>query len=190
LELRECRPSFGRLFSLSGHGRPAREKALMDGPTELIAGYSTSSQQDVEPPRSPARAQLAVAIAELARAGAELARAQEPAVRLSAVVAKAARLEAEISALRAADDTRLGAWLAEGGADPRPERAPATILAEKRCEVLAADAIAARTALPAAEQSFQHAPGACVSCSATATRHCALPQSTRRATLRGAIARR
>jgi hypothetical protein len=128
----------------------------MDGPTELIAGDFTSSQQDVEAPRSPARAQLALAIAELARAGAELAQAQEPAGRLGAVITEAARREAEIAALRAADESRLGAWLAEGGANPRPEPDPATIAAEERHATLAADVIAARSALPGAERSFQH----------------------------------
>ncbi len=128
----------------------------MDGPTELIAGNSTSSQQDVEVPRSPARAQLALAIAELARAGADLAEAQEPAVRLGAVIAEAAQRETEIGTLRAADESRLGAWLAEGGADPRPEPNPATIAAEERRAALAADVIAARSALPGAERSFQH----------------------------------
>jgi len=134
----------------------------MDGLTELIchptpvAGNSTSSQEDVEAPRSPARAQLAFAIAELARAGAELTEAQEPALRLSAVIAEAARREAEIAALRAADEARLGAWLAEGGAHPRPEPDPATIAAEGRSAASAADAVAARSALPAAERAFQH----------------------------------
>ncbi len=127
----------------------------MDGPTELIGENSTSSQQDVEAQRSPSRAQLALTIAELARAGAELAEAQEPALRLGAVIAEAVQGEAEVATLRATDESRLGAWLAKGGADPRPEPDPATILAEKRREELAADAIAARAALPAAEHSFQ-----------------------------------
>jgi hypothetical protein len=56
----------------------------MDGPTELIAGNPMSSRQDVEDPRSPARAQPALAIAELASAAAELEEAQEPALRLGA----------------------------------------------------------------------------------------------------------
>jgi hypothetical protein len=128
----------------------------MDSPTELIAGNSTSSQQVVEAQRSPARARLALAIAELARAGSELAEAQEPALRLGAVIAEAARREAEIATLRAADESRLGAWLAESGADPRPEPDPARIAAEERRAALAADVIAAGSALPGAERSFQH----------------------------------
>jgi hypothetical protein len=135
----------------------------MDGPTELSGGNSTSSQQDaeassrqdVETQRSPARAQLALAMADLTRAAAQLAEAQEPALRLGAVIAEASRREVEIAMLRAADESRLGAWLAKGGTDLHPEPDPATILAEKRHEELAADTIAARSALPAAEQSFQ-----------------------------------
>jgi len=133
----------------------------MDGPTDLVrrpaqaAENSSALQRDTEARRSPARGQLALAIADLARTRAELARAQESAARLGAVIAEAARLEAEIAALRAAEEARLGAWLAEGAADPRPEPDPATIAAGRRCEALAADAIAARAALPAAERSFQ-----------------------------------
>src|SRR5277367_5233424 len=80
----------------------------------------------------------------LARAGAELAAVQEPAIRLGAVIAEAARLEAEVAALRAGEDARLGAWLAGGSTDPRPEPSPATIAAENRLASLASDAIAAR----------------------------------------------
>jgi hypothetical protein len=196
LELRECRPSFRRLFSLSGHGWPAREKALMDGLTELIchaapvAENSTSSQEDVAAPRSPARAQLALAIAELARVAAELADAQEPALRLGAVIAEAARREAEIAALRAADEARLGAWLAEGAAGPRPKPDPATIEAEERRAALVADAIAARSAFRPPSGPSNIAPSGCAKGSAGATQPCAAPQSTRRTASPSAIARR
>jgi hypothetical protein len=146
---------------LLGHARPTRENALMDGPTNLVrqpaqaAENSSAPQREAPARHSPARAQLALAIADLARAGVELTAAQEPATRLGAVIAEAARLEAEMAVQRAAHDARLGAWLAEGAADPRPEPGPAAIAFEKRCEALTADAIAARAALPAAERSFQ-----------------------------------
>jgi aminopeptidase N len=57
--------------------------------------------------------------------------------------------------LRTADEMRLGAWLAEGSSEPRPQPGPATQNAETRVAVLATDAAAARAALPAAEQMFQ-----------------------------------
>jgi hypothetical protein len=135
---------------------------MMDGPTDLArqpapsTQNAASSRQNIEVPRTPARAQLALAIAELTRAGAELAAAQEPATRLGAVIAETARLKAQVAVLRAADEARLGAWLAGAGTDPRPEPSAATIAAEKQLEVLADDAAAAQAALPAAEQSFQH----------------------------------
>lgn len=108
-----------------------------------------------EAPISPARDQLAAAIRDLDAVVAELAAAQEPAARLSAVIAEAAELEAERIALRRADEQRLGAWLAGGGEGPRPEPSPATLALEQRLAGLADDAAAARAALPAAEQSFQ-----------------------------------
>jgi hypothetical protein len=131
----------------------------MDGPNDLVRESARSAenaaQQSADAARTPPRAQLALAIAELARAGVELAEAQEPALRLGAVIAEAARREAEIAALRAADEARLGAWIAGGGADPRPEPDPVTIAAEERRAALAAGAIAAGSALPAAERAFQ-----------------------------------
>jgi hypothetical protein len=133
----------------------------MDSPTDLVrqsaeaAENSSTPRQEAKGRHSPARAQLALAIADLAGAGAELAEAQGPAIRLGTVIAEAARLEAEIAAVRAADEARLGVWLAEGGADPHPEPHPTTITAVTRREALAADAVAARAALPAAERSFQ-----------------------------------
>jgi hypothetical protein len=72
------------------------------------------------------------------------------------VIAEAARLEAELAALQAADQERLGTWLAAGGDGRRPEPSPAKIAAEKRLEEAAGDVAAARAALPAAEQAFQH----------------------------------
>lgn len=80
---------------------------------------------------------------------------QEPATRLGSVIAEAARLEAEVAALRAGDEARLGAWLGGGGTGRRPESSPATTAAEKRLAEVAADASAARAALPAVERSFQ-----------------------------------
>jgi hypothetical protein len=105
--------------------------------------------------RSPARARLADAIAVLALAEAELAAAQEPAMRLAAIIAEASGQETQLAALRAAEERQLGSWLAGGGADPRPEPNPGIAAAEQRNKTLAADAAAARTALPATEQSFQ-----------------------------------
>jgi hypothetical protein len=106
-------------------------------------------------PGSPARARLAAAIRELAAAGAELAAAQEPATRLATVIAEAARLEAGLAALRAADQERLGIWLGAGGDGHRPLACPATAAAERQLQALAGDAAAAAAALPAAEQAFQ-----------------------------------
>ena len=105
--------------------------------------------------RSPARARLADAIAALALAEAELAAAQEPAMRLAAIIAGASGQETQLAALTAAEERQLGNWLASGGVDPRPEPNPAIAAAAQRSKTLAADAAAARTALPAAEQSFQ-----------------------------------
>lgn len=104
---------------------------------------------------SAARAHLAAAIAELAAAEAELAAVQEPATQLTAIIASASRLDADLAALRAADQHQLGSWLAAGGNDPRPARDPAIIGAEQSHAALAADAAAARAALPAAEAAFQ-----------------------------------
>ena len=104
-------------------------------------------------PRSTVRARLAAAIDELAKADDELAAAHEPATRLAGVIAEAALLEAGLTATRAADEQRLGAWLAAGRRDHRPE--PATVAAEQHRAALAGDAAAARTALPGAEQAFQ-----------------------------------
>lgn len=134
----------------------------MDGSIDLVcqsasaANNSGVARQDGETAGSPARARLAAAAAELAAALAELAAAQEPATRLGAVLAEAAGLEAELAALRSVDKARLGAWLAGDSDEPRPEPDPATSAAEKRLGALAADIVAARAALPAAEQSFQH----------------------------------
>jgi hypothetical protein len=137
----------------------------MDGPIDIACRLAAAEDGFAEPRQNidavpglstPARTQLALASADLARAAAELAAAQEPAARLAAVIAEAARVEAELTTLQAADEARLGIWLAGGGAGHRPEPDPATVAAERRREALAADAIAARAALPAAERSFQH----------------------------------
>ena len=126
---------------------PARQPAPAAENAEACTG--------IETPGAPARARLATTIRDLAAAAAGLAAAQQPAVRLGAVIAEAARYEAELAAQRAADQERLGAWLV-GGGEPRPVPDPATIAAEKRSAELAGDAVAARAALPAAEAVFGH----------------------------------
>lgn len=137
----------------------------MDGPVEIAhqpppatSGLDAHCQPTAiaEAPGSPARARLTAAIRDLAIAAAELSAAQEPATRLGAVIAEAARREAELAALRAADQERLSAWLAGAAGDLRPEPRPDTIAAERQLAALAADVAAARAALPAAEQSFHH----------------------------------
>jgi len=110
---------------------------------------------DVAVQRRPERARLATAIDELTAASAELAAAHAPATRLAAVIAEASRLESELAALRAADEQRLGLWLAGDGDGPRPRPSLATVAAETRLTAQAGDAAAARAALPAAEQAFQ-----------------------------------
>jgi hypothetical protein len=127
----------------------------MDGAINLALQSPLAAADRAAASRSPGRAELAAAIDELAAAGAELAAAQQPATRLAAVIAEASRLEAELSALRAADQQRLGVWLADNGRDARPEPGAATIAAETRLRALADDVAAARAALPAAEQAFQ-----------------------------------
>ena len=134
----------------------------MDGTIDLASLSTPAVRNAAAPPhdaevqRSPARSELAMAILDLAHAGTELAAVQEPATRLVAVITEAARMEAEVAALRAGAEAQLGAWLAGSGADLRPEPGPATTAAEKRLAALSADAMAARAALPAAERSFQH----------------------------------
>jgi hypothetical protein len=105
--------------------------------------------------RSAERARLAATIEELAAAMAELTAAQEPASRLAAIIAAASRGKSELAEVNAADEERLGAWLAAGGGEPRPARSPAAITVEERHAELAGDAAAARIALPAAEAVFQ-----------------------------------
>lgn len=112
-------------------------------------------QGRTDTPRSAVRARLALAIAELAEAAAKLAAAQEPASRLSVIVAEASSAQGELAALRAAQQRALGAWLANGGVEAQPEPEPALIAAEQHCLVLDAHANAARTALADSEQVFQ-----------------------------------
>ena len=119
------------------------------------AAENAASCAGIETPGAPARARLAIAIRDLAAAAAALAAAQQPVVRLGRVIAEATRCEAELAARRAADQDRLGAWLV-GGGDPRPAPDPATIAAERCCAELVGDAVAARAALPAAEEAFRH----------------------------------
>jgi hypothetical protein len=125
----------------------------MDGPIDLACQQISTAAS--EAPRSGVRSRLAAAIEELAAAGAELAAAQEPASRLSEIIAETSRHQAELAALEAAEERQLGAWLAAGGHDPRPQPSPATVAAERRLAASAGDAVAARAALPAAEQAFQ-----------------------------------
>jgi hypothetical protein len=107
--------------------------------------------------RGPGRARLAAAGAALAAATPALAEAQQRASRLSAAIAAAARFETELAALRAADEARLGDWLAaSGGNEPRPQPNPAILGADHSLTRLSEDAAAARAALPAAEQAFRH----------------------------------
>ena len=139
------------VFGLGPSGDNSRGHMMVDG-------SSTSSRSERVGEGgvgSAARARLAAAIAELAAAEAELAAAHQPATQLAAIIAKASRLDADLAALRAADQYQLGSWLAAGGNDPRPARNPAIIGAEQRHAELAADAAAARAALPAAEAAFQ-----------------------------------
>jgi hypothetical protein len=127
----------------------------MDGPINPARQQSSAPAYEAAASRTGSRARLAAAIEELTAAGAELAAVQQPASRLSEVVAEATRLEVELVALRAADEQELGAWLAAGGLDLRPPPSPATIAGEARRSALAGDAAAARAALPLAEQAFQ-----------------------------------
>jgi hypothetical protein len=127
----------------------------MDGPTDPACRPALAGTDDAAVLRRPQRALLAAAIEELGAAGAELAAAQGQATRLGALIAEAARLADELAALRAVDERRLGAWLAEGGGGPRPEPSPEIDAAEARLAASAGDAAAARAALPAAEQVFQ-----------------------------------
>ena len=132
----------------------------MDAMIDLVpraapAAEDAEASAGIETPGAPARARLATAIRDLAAAAAALAAAQQPAIRFGAVIAEAARCEAELVVRRAADQEKLGAWLV-GGVDPRPAPDPATIAAEERSAELQDDAVAARAALPAAEAAFRH----------------------------------
>jgi hypothetical protein len=125
----------------------------MDGVIELGC-HAGRAGEDMA--GSPARARLGVAIAELAAAEAALGAAQEPATRLAAIVTAAAGSEAELAKLRAEEERRVGLWLAAGGRDVRPVPDPAIGAAEAHHAALAADAAAARAALPAAEAAYRH----------------------------------
>lgn len=127
----------------------------MDGPADLSSQRTPAPADELDHGSGPERARLAAAIIELTAAEAELAAAQAPATRLAAVIADASRLEAELVTLRAADEQRLGLWLADGVRDPRPEPNPTTIEAEKQLASLASDRAAAQAALPMAEQAFR-----------------------------------
>jgi hypothetical protein len=109
------------------------------------------------PPLSPARGELARAIALVGEAQRECATAAEPAHRLHEVVAKLERAENELTELRAEDERLLGEWLAAGAADPRPQPSPATLEAERKLAVLVRDGAAARTARPQAETAHRTA---------------------------------
>jgi hypothetical protein len=122
----------------------------IDGALQALMPYNEAGDSS----RGAGRARLAAASGELAAATAALEAAQQFASRLSTVIGEASRLEAELATLRMADEMRLGAWLAEGSGEPRPQPGAATQDAETRVAVMAADAAAARAALPAAEQTF------------------------------------
>ncbi|HUC08846.1 MAG TPA: hypothetical protein VL985_00325 [Stellaceae bacterium] len=124
----------------------------MDG---LIDLARQTKQFTEDGTRSAVRSRLSAAIDELALAEAELAAVHEPASRLAAIIAEAARVGEESAALRVAEEHELGAWLAAGGCDPRPGPSAAAAAAAEHSAALASDAAAARTALPAAEQAFQ-----------------------------------
>jgi len=124
----------------------------MDG---LIDLARQTKQFTEDGTRSAVRSRLSAAIDELALAEAELAAVHEPASRLAAIIAEAARVGEESAALRVAEEHELGAWLAAGGCDPRPGPSAAAAAAAEHSAALASDAAAARTALPAAEEAFQ-----------------------------------
>ncbi len=117
------------------------------------------TSEPLRPPENgappPVRARLAAAIEALSRRVAELTAAQQPAARLSAAIAEVSRVEAELAELRATDERRLGAWLATGGDEPRPELGRETVACEEQLAAIAGDAAAARAALPDAERAFQ-----------------------------------
>jgi hypothetical protein len=140
------RPEWQQIAGHMTMGHPT-EPALL--PVQVAEGGAGSA----------VRARLAAAIAELAAAEAELAAAQQPASRLAAIIAEASGLDADLAALKAGEENELGGWLATGGSGSRPARSPAMIAAEKRRTALAADAAAARSALPAAEAAFQRCAG-------------------------------
>lgn len=122
---------------------------------DLIEFTSEPVHPEESRARSPVRARLAAAIEILSRRAAELTAAQQPATRLGTVIADVSRLEAELAELRAADQRRLGAWLALNDGEPRPGSGAETIACEKQLAGIAGDAAAARTALAGAEQMFQ-----------------------------------
>jgi hypothetical protein len=122
---------------------------------DLIEFTSEPVHPEESRARSPVRARLAAAIETLSRRAAELTAAQQPATRLGTVIADVSRLEAELAELRAADQRRLGAWLALNDGEPRPGSGAETIACEKQLAGIAGDAAAARTALAGAEQMFQ-----------------------------------
>jgi hypothetical protein len=126
----------------------------MDGAIDAALQAVIPCNEAGDSSRGGGRTRLAAASRELAAATAALERAQQFASRLSTVIGEVSRLEAELATLRTADEARLGAWLAEGSGEPRPQPSDAIEEAETRVAVLAADAAAARAALPAAEQTF------------------------------------
>jgi|GEM_PF-1568815 hypothetical protein len=104
--------------------------------------------------RSPARTALSGAIAALRAASGELAAAQSAASRLAAILGEAARREAEMTQLRAAEEKRLGRWLAQDSDEPRPRSGAVIAAAKQPLTEIAEDAAAAQAALPDAEQAF------------------------------------
>jgi hypothetical protein len=103
------------------------------------------------PPLSPARGELAAAIARVDEARRECEIAAGPANRLQQVIHQLAAAENELVALRSVDERALAEWLAAGATNERPQPSVATLEAEKRLAQLTRDGSAARSALPMVE---------------------------------------
>ncbi|HEY1258539.1 MAG TPA: hypothetical protein VGF34_04765 [Stellaceae bacterium] len=103
-----------------------------------------------------ARSRLAEANRQVEKAGAEVTALAEPCNRLAALAGAADRAEKRRAALAAADDARLGAWLASGEGD-RPAPSPELIEVERELIGLRRDQEAAEKAAPPAQERFNTA---------------------------------
>jgi len=119
-------------------------------------------------PNSPTRDALRRVVAKLEAASFELDEAQKPARRLSATVAEFEAAERNLLSFVGRQAPPLAAWLAEGATGPRPERAAATLDAERLIAQLNRDSAAARVALPAVQRVRKPWPNACARCTASA----------------------